>query len=308
MNPRLLLPTMSLLVAFEAAARHLSFTRAAAELSLTQSAVSRQVQALETLLGVQLMRREGRHIFLTDLGAVYQRELHVALNRIQNASLQVIAYRSGVGSFHLAALPTFAAKWLMPRIGEFYAEHPGTLIHVHSRIGQFDLQQAGMDAVISVGDGAWPGLVAHHLADEVLLPVISPALAGKHQVKSAADLAPLLLLQVATRAHVWRQWFVAQGLSPHAMRVGPHFEFTSHLIQAVAAGIGVGLVPSLLVQDELRSGVLQLALDIPLVTGLGYFLFVPPEKLKLAPIAAFKNWLLEINTHSMKSPPLKPLL
>ncbi len=309
MNRRLLLPSMSLLAAYEAAARHLSFTRAADELSLTQSAVSRQVQALETLLGVQLIRREGRQIFLTDLGAVYQREVHAALNRIQNASLQVIAYRSGVGSFHLAALPTFAAKWLMPRLGEFYIQHPGTLVHVHARIGQFDLQQAGMDAVISVGDGAWPGLVAHHLVDEILLPVISPALARSHQVKKAADLVPLLLLQVASRAYAWRQWFVAQGLSPHAMRVGPHFEFTSHLIQAVAAGIGIGLVPGLLVQDELRSGVLQLALDLPLVTGFGYYLFVPPDKLSLPPIAAFKNWLLDINMKDSIEPQLgKPLV
>lgn len=289
---------MSLLVAFDAAARHLSFTRAATELSLTQSAVSRQVQALEGLLEVPLFKREGRHIALTDLGAMYQQEVSAALHRIQNASLQTISYRTGGGSFHLAALPTFAAKWLMPRLSDFYARHPGTLIHVHSRIGQFDLQLAGMDAVIGVGDGTWPGLVSHLLVDEVLLPVISPTLAKRQKLRAVGDIAPLLLLQVAARADAWRQWFIAQGLSPTNMRLGPQFEMTSHLIQAVSSGIGVGLVPSLLVQDELLNGSLQLALDLPLVTGFGYYLFVPPDKLTLPPIVSFKDWILGCASNS----------
>src|SRR5580693_311790 len=122
MHPRRLTPSMSLLVAFEAAARHLSFTRAADELSLTQSAISRQVAALEALLEVTLFRREGRQITLTEVGAKYQRELSGALQRIRSASLQVMAFREGRGSLHLAALPTFASKWLMPRLKDFYRQ------------------------------------------------------------------------------------------------------------------------------------------------------------------------------------------
>jgi DNA-binding transcriptional LysR family regulator len=267
---------MSLLVAFEAAARHLSFTRAANELSLTQSAVSRQVAALEALLEVTLFHREGRQIALTEVGAMYQRELTGALQRVRSASLQAMAFREGRGSLHLAALPTFASKWLMPRLKDFYQRHPDVLIHIHSRIGQFDLELAGMDAAISVGDGYWRGLASYQLMDETLLPVISPALAEAKPINTPAELARHLLLVVTGRPLVWRQWFHGHDLPDAAMRLGPQFELTSHLVQAVAAGLGVGLVPSCLVEDELRDGSLKLAIDSPLQTGLGYYLFVPP--------------------------------
>lgn len=293
MNPRRLTPSISLLLAFDAAARHLSFTRAAVELSLTQSAVSRQVQALEELLEVALFRREGRRIALTDTGAMYQREVGAALQRISSASLQAIAYRTGGGSLHLASLPTFAAKWLMPRMNSFYGAHPGILVHMHSRLKEFDLQLAGMDAAIGVGDGVWPGLVSHHLIDEVVVPVISPALRKARRMRSPAEISQHLLLLVAARPHVWKDWFTAHGLPVSKMRLGPQFELTSHLIQAVASGLGVGLLPSFLVEDELRNGVLETAFDLPLKTSAAYYLFIPPEKLSLRPVITFRDWLLE---------------
>lgn len=291
MNPRKLTPSMSLLLAFDASARHLSFTRAAQDLYLTQSAVSRQVQALETLLGVPLFVREQRKIALTGAGAAYHREVAVALQRIRSGSLQAIASRSGSGSLHLAALPTFASKWLLPRLNDFYRRHPGILVHVHSRIGQFDLDQAGMDAAIGVGDGSWPGLVSHRLMDEVLLPVISPALRREHALQSPADLAAHLLLVVATRSSAWYRWFEQQGLPTQQLHMGPQFELTSHLIQAVASGMGVGLLPHFLVQDELDNGTLEVAFDVPLASGYTYYLFVRPEQLLLPSVATFSDWL-----------------
>ncbi len=290
-NPRKLTPSMSLLLAFDASARHLSFTRAAQDLHLTQSAVSRQVQALEALLGVPLFARDQRKITLTGAGATYHREVAAALQRIRNGSLQAIASQSGSGSLHLAALPTFASKWLLPRLNDFYRQHPGILVHVHSRIGQFDLDQAGMDAAIGVGDGTWPGLVSHRLMDEVLLPVISPALRREQPLRTPADLLEHLLLVVATRSSAWPQWFAQQGLPASRLRLGPQFELTSHLIQAVASGIGVGLLPSFLVEDELKSGTLELAFDLPLASGYTYYLFVRPEQLTLPSVATFSDWL-----------------
>lgn len=290
-NPRKLTPSMSLLLAFDASARHLSFTRAAQDLYLTQSAVSRQVQALETLLGVPLFVREQRKIALTGAGAAYHREVAVALQRIRSGSLQAIASRSGSGSLHLAALPTFASKWLLPRLNDFYRRHPGILVHVHSRIGQFDLDQAGMDAAIGVGDGSWPGLVSHRLMDEVLLPVISPALRREHALQSPADLAAHLLLVVATRSSAWYRWFEQLGLPTQQLHMGPQFELTSHLIQAVASGMGVGLLPHFLVQDELDNGTLEVAFDVPLASGYTYYLFVRPEQLLLPSVATFSDWL-----------------
>lgn len=292
-NARRLTPSMPQLLAFDAAARHLSFTRAAAELSLTQSAVSRHVQGLEELLEVPLFRRVGRNIVLTDIGRMYQAELALGLQRIRNASLQAVAYRGGGGSFHLAALPTFAAKWLLPRLNRFYAKHPEKIIHVHSRIGKFDLDLAGIDAVIGVGDGVWPGLIAHRLRGEKVLPVISPALASKSQMRQPSDVTKHLLLQVAARPDTWRQWFAAQNLPFSSMQLGPQFELTSHLIQAVASGIGVGLLPDFLVAEELASGTLELAFDLPVETGAGYYLFVAPDKMNHPPIAAFVQWLMQ---------------
>lgn len=293
MNPRRLTPSMSLLLAFEASARHLSFTRAAAELALTQSAVSRQVQALEALLDVPLFRREKRRILLTDAGRGYQKELEAVLQRIRSASLQAISHRTGRGAIHLAALPTFTAKWLMPRLNRFYAQHPGILVHLHSRVLRFDLDLAGIDAVIAVGDGDWPGLVSYRLMDEHVIPVISPELAASHPTRTPADLSQHMLLQVAARPAVWRHWFDAHGLPVRTMRMGAQFELTTHLIQAAASGIGIGLLPTFLVEDEIRQGVLVPALDETFSTGAGYFFLAPPDKLVTPALAAFRDWLLE---------------
>ena len=290
-NPRKLTPSMSLLLAFDASARHLSFTRAAQDLFLTQSAVSRQVQALESLLGVALFVRDQRKITLTGAGAAYHREVSGALQRIRNGSLQAIAASSGSGALHLAVLPTFASKWLLPRLNDFYRQHPGILVHVHARIGQFDLDQAGMDAAIGVGDGVWPGLVSHRLMDEVLLPVISPSLRRQHVLQTPADLAQHWLLVVATRPSAWYSWFEQQGLPASQVRMGPQFELTSHLIQAVVAGIGVGLLPHFMVKDELANGSLELAFDHPLASGYTYYLFVRPDKRLLPAVASFSDWL-----------------
>lgn len=295
MNPRKLTPSMSLLVAFEAAARHGSFTRAAQELSLTQSAVSRQVQALEQLLEVELFRRTGRTIALTEVGASYMRELTGALGRIRDATLQTIAHRGGGGSLHLAVLPSVGTKWLMPKLPGFYAQHPNILLHIHSRIGQFDMALAGMDAVISNSpDGRWPGAVSRKLIEEHLVPVVSPGLARQNHMRKPEDVSRHLLLQVAARPNVWRDWFAAQQLAPTLMRPGPVFELTSHLLQAVAADIGVGLVARFLVEEELETGRLVLACENRPHRGLDYYLFMPAQRVDYPPLKAFHDWLLEV--------------
>jgi len=279
---------MSLLVAFEAAARHLSFTRAAEELSLTQSAVSRQVQALEALLEVSLFRRDGRQITLTAVGAAYLHELSPALGRIRSATLQAIAFQSGIGALHLALLPTFGSKWLLPRLENFYLEHPGMRIHIHSRIGTPDFVTSELDAAICAGVGPFPGLVAHRLLAEELLVVAPPNLAG---LISPEDICSRLLLNVTVRPEAWGEWFEQQGLPHKSMRVGPSFELTSHLIQAVVAGIGVGLVPKVLVSNELANGSL-VSLFTPVHSSRGYYLVYPTRNERLPSLVAFREWLL----------------
>lgn len=283
---------MSLLLAFEAAARHESYTRAAAELSLTQSAVSRQVQALEQQLGLLLFRREGRQVQLTDVGRLYQREMSEALGRIRSATLQAMAYQSGGGNLRLATLPTFGSKWLLPRLHEFYKTHPGMLVHINSRIDAVDFETSGIDAAIIVGHAGVPGLISHRLHAEELVVVVSPQTAEAHQHWDPERIAGQMLLNVANNPNVWGDWFSHHRLPHRMMRLGPSFELTSHLIQAVRAGIGIGLVPRILVADELASGEL-IGLDLPFASQRSYFLTYPPRNEVLPSLQAFRAWLLE---------------
>jgi LysR family glycine cleavage system transcriptional activator len=296
MNPRRLTPSMSLLLAFEAAGRHNSFTKAAAELALTQSAVSRQVQALEALLEVVLFKREGRQIELTAAGALYQHELAGALARIRGATLQTISHRTEADTLHLAALPTFASKWLMPRMGDFYTRHPGSLVHIHSRIVRGDLSEGAQDmsAIICAGSGQWPGYVAHRLLSEKLVVVASPKAMPGYAHMSVHEAAKQLLLGVVSRPHAWADWFADIGLQGlPTMRLGPSFEHTGHLIQAVIAGIGLGLVPRILVQEEIAQGELVTLFE-PMESGRGYYLAYPAHNQHLPSLKAFREWLLSI--------------
>ena len=293
MNPRRLTPSMSVLVAFEAAARHCSFTKAADELSLTQSAVSRQVQALEALLGVDLFNREGRRIELTAAGALYQHELSAALGRIRSATLQTIAFSSGGGTLHLAVLPTFGSKWLLPRMNDFYTRPPDIVVHIHSRIMHADLASAAgdMNAIIVAGSGPWPGFISHKLLTEKLVVVASPAALPEYRAMTPADLAAShSLLNVVSRPNAWSDWFERHALDHRMMRSGPGFELTAHLIQAVVAGIGIGLVPRILVQDEIRAGTLVTLFE-PMESGRGYYLAYANRYQNLPSLMAFSEWL-----------------
>lgn len=295
MHLRKLTPSMSLLVAFEAAARHGSFTRAAHELALTQSAVSRQVQALESLLDVALFERSGRQIALTAAGTLYAREVGVALSRIRSASLQVYESRSNANVLQLAVLPIFGSKWLMPRLSRFYDQHPDILINVHSRVGDFDLALSGMDACIAMGDeGHWPTLNKHHLMDAEPVVIASPALMRKQPITRVADLRHHALLQITERASGWKECLLASGIDPRSVTLGAQFEYTAHLIQAVAAGMGIGLVSDLFVREECANGSLVVPAIADLVTRpKQYFLLYPPQRETRPALALFRDWVLD---------------
>lgn len=286
---------MSLLAAFESAARHESFTRAAQELALTQSAVSRQVQVLEELLELPLFIRSGRRISLTEAGKRYHKEIAHALALVRDATMQAIAYRQGGGVLHLAVSPSVGTKWLMPRIHSFHAQHPGILIHLHSRSGSFDLGQAGVDAAISSSpDGLWPNADSEWLFEEKLAAVRPPGLALPASGQWLDLLQQQLLLQVASRPNSWRQWYEQHGMPLSALRLGPVFELTSHMVQAVSAQVGLGLVASFLVEDELRAGSLALACDAPKSVGWSYYLFTRKDQQPSQPLISFRNWLASI--------------
>lgn len=309
MNYRKLTPSMSLLLAFEASARHQSFTRAAEELSLTQSAVSRQVQTLESMLGISLFVRQGKRIIPTEVGLAYMIEVGAALTQIRNATLQALSADTLGMRLRVATLPTFGAKWLLPRLHRLYHAHPDLQIDLHSRIEEVDFSSQALDAAITVGDGRWPDVVAHRLYAEELVLVGSPAVwmpKGKRRVSSRTAarkggdtvrptvgmLEGLTLLRVSSFPDAWREWCAHFGLPHDALRLGPSFELTSHLVQAVIAGIGVGLVPRMLVEDELNDG--RLCSPFAPVPSSRSYYFTYPERVQHHPaLVAFREWLLD---------------
>jgi len=283
---------MALLRAFEAAARQQSYTRAAAELSLTQSAISRQIHHLETQLEVRLFRRQGRQIQLTPQGQQYFVDISAALERIRSATLQLVAHTQAPRrDLRLACLPTFASRWLLPHLHEFYAAHPGIIVHLHSRIGVVDFQHEALDAAIVVGDihDDWPDLRMHRLHHELLIAIAAPALAA--QITDFTDVYQQTLLTVSSNRQAWAEWFTHYQLDPNKARSGPCFELTSHLIQAVQAGMGLGLVPKILVDDELASGQLQ-PIGAPIASRRSYYLIYPLDHEQVTPVRAFADWLL----------------
>ncbi|MCU7370058.1 LysR substrate-binding domain-containing protein [Paucibacter sp. O1-1] len=283
---------MSLLLAFEAAAKHQSFARAAEELSLTQSAVSRQVGVLEKLLQIELFQRQGKRIWLTDAGQMYAQSVANALDRLRGASLQAMSLRTDSRALRLALLPTFGSKWLLPRLHRFYESHPNIIVHIHTRVAEIsDFEAAGVDAAISVRDMALGGPEMMELCPEDLVPVMSPQLFRKSPVISPSDLERHLLLHVGPRPQQWPNWFSARGLQPRNMSAGPHFEVTGHLIQAIVAGIGVGLVPLILVQEELRQGEVIIPLPGPLPGSRSYCFAYPAYNSSNPQLIAFREWL-----------------
>ncbi|SPU49248.1 LysR substrate-binding domain-containing protein [Bordetella trematum] len=291
---RKLTPSMAQLLAFDAAARLGSFTAAANDLCLTQSAISRHVQELEGMLQAALFERKGPRIALTPEGARYAHSISDALTRIRRASLDIYESRPQGESLRLAVLPIFSSKWLMPRLGEFQSRHPEILIHLQSRTGAIEKSFQGVDACIAVGDGHWPHLVGHHLISTQGIIIGAPDLLARRPLLRVADLRQHQLLEANTPTSGWRDCLLDNGLDPRIARAGSRFEYTAHLIQAVINGSGLGLVTDLFVQEELRNGVLTAA-SLPgfRLPAKHYHLLYPPENAASSALQAFVAWVRE---------------
>lgn len=288
------LPTTQALLCFEAAARHQSFTRAAQELALTQGAVSRQVAALEELVGVTLFRRTQHGMTLTAAGADYARQVSQRLDALEHDTLDLRS-RGGTGDrLTIASVPTFAVRWLIPRLPKLQQLHPQLQVHIEARTRPFLFSDTQADAALFAGTPdqlrQWAGTRSVLLLAEEVVPVCKPSLLRHGRPFTPKALAAMPLLQQATRPEAWRQWFDAQGVyAEHAM-AGPRYELFSMQVAAAACGLGVALVPTLLVGQELKDGTLALASDRPLPGQRGYYLVQPAEGERPA-LAAFREWL-----------------
>lgn len=295
---RRLLPPLSSLSAFESAARNSSFTRAAEELSLTPGAVSRQITALEQLLGLRLFERTNNQSILTPAGQLYYESVVAGLTGLRAATAEVIASKGRGGVLRLGVLPTFGSRWLIPRIERFLELHRDLTVAFTTRLpGPFDFQREKLDAAIHFGDAVWPGAILEPLMGEELTLVASPALVKRQKFRAPSDLLRAVLLVHASQDRAWTEYFERHRLRRNNMQQTVKFEMFAMILQAAVSGLGVALVPSMLAQQELSSCQLIPLFDTRIKISHVYHFVYPQEKRDFYPVTAFREWLLsEVRT------------
>ncbi len=289
-NPRRLIPSLSLLSAFEAVCRTGSTLAAARDLDLSQGAVSRLIQNLEGQLGVMLFLREHRRLVPTDAALAYRRDVVKALDLITRGAMRLRSNASG-GAISLSVLPAFGTRWLTPRLPAFLAAHPGITINLGTRVRPFDFEEEGFDAAIHFGTEDWPNTGFAKLFDEVLVAVCAPGFLAQHPARSPADMVGLSLLQLDSRPAAWRAWFGHHGVDAPAPQ-GMLFDQFAPMVEAAAQGLGVALLPQFLAQAEIAAGRL-VRLFGDGVRGAGsYYLVWPKTGAWYPPLQAFRTWLV----------------
>lgn len=297
------IPSTQALTCFEACARHESYTRAAQELALTQSAVSRQIIALEEFVGVALFQRTRHGVLLTPTGQAYARKVRGWLQGLERDTLDIMARQGEGGTLSLAAVPTFATRWLIPRLPQLAKEQPGITVHIDTRTRPFLFADTGFDAALYAGTNEqvaqWPGIEALWLMDEQVVPMCSPGLLAQAaergvgrawQAVAPEVIAQLPLLQQSTRPYGWQQWFHAAGVSAPPALDGPRYELFSMLAMAASHGMGVALIPPMLVEAELARGDLVVACSLAQRRERSYYLILPAQP-HSAMLQTFSAWL-----------------
>lgn len=295
------LPPLKALAGFEAAARHLSFTKAARELNLTHGAVSRQVKALEQALGVTLFRRLNRALRLTDEGQAYAATVRELLERLREASRRLGA-REEQGGLTVSTTYSFTNKWLMPRLVRFRALHPEIDVRLLANDQLVDFARDNVDIAIRYGRGRYAGLAAERLIADDYVPVSSPALRrGPPPLRTPADLKRHTLLheEDALRqdnlgeatAIGWREWLKAAGVEGIDASRGPIFSHSSMVLQAAINGEGVALGRTALIAEDLAARRLVKPFELELKVPLAYYIVAPQQALERPKVRAFRDWL-----------------
>ncbi|MEM9634286.1 MAG: LysR substrate-binding domain-containing protein [Pseudomonadota bacterium] len=284
------IPSISVLRCFEAAARHQSFTAAAEELGLTQSGVSRQVKELEDQIGASLFRREGRGIRLTHAGKSLADSLFSDLTRLRRTISQAVAAGETQELLSIAALPTFATRWLVPRLKDFKARRPNLDLMVYSRSEPFDLVEQGIDVAIHFGTNDWPGAKLTPLCPEDLVVVAAPALIESNPINVKADILDLPLLHMTSRPHLWKAFQKTVPETTAHVQKGSYFDQFSLIIAAAAGGMGTAILPTYLIEVELASGALVELGTVRDGSGHNYYIATPPGELT-PPAAEFLSWI-----------------
>lgn len=285
-----LMPSTTALQCFEAAARHLSFTRAAQELHLTQSAVSKQVAQLEEMLCRPLFQRIRRRLHLTPAGELYMAEVNKILTQVDMSSRYILTYGGETEVLKIATQPTFGDRWLVPNLKGFGSRNPGIHLDIRSELEPFDLVRAKADVAFFFGQGTWPGATCIELFKEEVVPVCAPDLLVE-QADSAEALTGHTLLQCTSRPEAWHEWFQEQDLQSQNAYHGPRFDTFYMCIRAAQAGCGIALVPRYLVSDELAEGKLIVPWDHPMQSDGSHFLAHAEHAAQVPKVRAFVEWI-----------------
>ena len=289
------LPPLNALRAFEAAARHLNFSRAADELSVTPGAVSQQIQNLEDYVGAPLFRRTPKGLLLTDAAQTALPALREAFDRLAEAASLLTAAVDG-RRLTLTAAPSFAAKWLVPRLGSFEAAHPQVDVWMSAGLDLVDLTAGEVDIALRYGAGRYAGMEVRRLIGETVIPVISPDLHATIPLDRPEDLSRHILLHDGSpepddSCPDWTMWLAARGVREVDGTRGPRFNQSSLVIEAAVNGRGVALAKRTLAQDDLDAGRLVAPLQIATAVDFAYYLVHPKAKGRLPQVKAFINWI-----------------
>lgn len=289
---------LSALRAFEAAARHLSFTKAAEELNVTPAAVSHQIKALEDYCGLPLFRRMTRALLLTDQGQAALPALQEGFDLLAAATAQLSRPQED-HVLTVSAAPSIAGKWLVTRLERFRMKHSDIDVRLDAANHLTDFERDGVDLVIRYGGGKYPGLHVEPLFQTDVIPVCSPALLdGPRPLREPADLAEHTLLHVSWSSQdvtwpVWRMWLLAAGVDGVDAERGPRFNDLGLVMQTAIAGHGVALVPIVLAADDLAAGRLVRPFELSVPVDFGYYIVCPKHRMKEPKVSAFAAWLRE---------------
>jgi LysR family glycine cleavage system transcriptional activator len=301
------LPPVNALRAFEAAGRHLSVSRAAAELHVTPAAVSHQVKALESWLGVQLFRRLNRRVLLTEAGQACLRGLRDGFDLLA-ATVEKVRIQSSSGLLTVSVAPSFAGKWLVTRLDRFRSAHPEIDVRIDASNALTDFERDNVDVGIRYGGGAYPGLRSDRLLSESVFPMCSPKLMrGAHALRTPRDLAHHTLLHIdlpmmGKTEPTWEMWLLAADTRGVDWTRGPRFGVSSMAIETAIAGQGVVLGSDVLCAADLASGRLVKPFDVRLALDFGYWVVSPQATADQPKVAAFRDWLLaEAGAHEATS-------
>lgn len=288
------LPPLNGLRAFEAAARHMSFTDAAEELSVTQAAISHQVRGLEQRLGLKLFVRRNRSLLLSEAGQAYLPSVRSAFDQLNEATEKLLQKDRG-GHLTVTTTTSFAVKWLVPRLGGFQRANPEIDVRVSTGTALVEFSREDVDIGIRYGRGQWPNLVAERLVTEDVMPVCAPSLMkGPNGLKKPADLKRFTLLHSVSFPDDWQVWLTAAGVKGIDASRGISFDFALAAYQAAMDGLGVALGRNPLVEPDLKAGRLVVPFDFKRSSDFAYYLVYPPEAIRRRKIKAFRDWVMSL--------------